>query len=154
MRTHRENGFFCRIEPRATPDLRVSQRLVLLGSRRPNPYVTRRLHRFFFGAEPAIAVLSADYGLNCKDFPVPAGLPKLTRPGNATSAVQESCDGMAECRFLVSVAQLGDPANGCGKAFSVRYTCDEGSTVFSVSIPGEADGKTAVLACPKSAATQ
>ena len=100
------------------------------------------------GAE--IEVMTAEYGLNCRNFKVPAGYPNTAAPGNATKAVQSACDRRTECRFFISVAALGDPVNGCQKEFSVLYRCTGKPNVFSTYVSAEANGKTALLLCPAS----
>jgi hypothetical protein len=43
--------------------------------------------------------------------------------GNATNSVARACNGHPSCDYLVSVNELGDPAYGRTKDFSVHYTC-------------------------------
>jgi hypothetical protein len=83
-----------------------------------------------------IWVLSATYGGNCK-----------ASPGNATILVQHACKGQTACDFAVDVAQLGDPAGGCGKEFATNYQCPSGKR-FTTRVKGEANGKTTRLTCP------
>jgi hypothetical protein len=104
--------------------------------------------RHLFGvADGEITVLSADYGLNCADFPVPRPYPKLVAPGYATKAIKTACDHRSKCEYLVSAAQLGDPANSCGKEFTVKYRCSGHDVIYSAFLPAEADGKNIVLTC-------
>lgn len=84
---------------------------------------------------PPIAVRSATYGGNCHG-----------PTGNATVKVQSACSGKKVCDYHISVRELGDPANGCGKDFSVDYAC--GATAKTAGAAGESDGKLVHLSCP------
>jgi peptidoglycan/LPS O-acetylase OafA/YrhL len=85
-----------------------------------------------------IHVRSATYGGNC-------GAPL----GNATNDAQMSCDGDRKCTYTVDAVRLGDPAPGCGKAFTVEYECAPGGTPVKADVPGEAGlgGKSVELTC-------
>jgi hypothetical protein len=85
-----------------------------------------------------ISVTSATYGGNC-------GAPH----GNATLNIGASCNGKTECAYTVKVERLGDPANGCGKDFTVSYFCESEATLRHEELAGEAGlGKVANLTCP------
>jgi len=101
----------------------------------------------YFDAAPAqvsypssIKIEEATYGANC-----PSGV-KL---GNATQYSAKACDGHARCNILISVQEIGDPAPGCGKDFSVRLKCNEQAPARRVYIKGEANGSTVRVDCDK-----
>src|ERR1700737_2633126 len=95
----------------------------------------------------ALCAVSATYGLNCKDFSVPAPFPNLAKLGNVTRPVERECNSRERCNFLVDITRIGDPANGCGKDFSVEYRCTGSDPVKSVFLPPEAQGKSVILDC-------
>jgi hypothetical protein len=85
-----------------------------------------------------IAVQTATYGGSCN-----------AKPGNATAYVQGTCGGKASCSFTVDLTKLGgDPAPGCGKTFSVEYSCGGGSAAKIANLPAEANGSVVQLSCP------
>ena len=85
----------------------------------------------------AIRVVDATFGANC-------GAP----PGNATAIVRSKCDGQTSCRFRVDVNEIGDPAYGCAKDFSVAWTCRaEGLPRRAALEPEAGFGGTVLLAC-------
>jgi hypothetical protein len=84
-----------------------------------------------------IKLESATYGGNCG-----------ARQGNATAVVRKHCDGRNGCKFVVDMAELGDPANGCSKDFTVKWTCDRPGTLNTLTLPPEAGFKSvASLLC-------
>jgi peptidoglycan/LPS O-acetylase OafA/YrhL len=84
-----------------------------------------------------INVVSATYGKNC------GGL-----EGNATQFLIGSCNGEEKCRYVVDVNVLGDPANGCGKDFDVKWLCSDSDELYNVYIKGEAGlGSIAEIVC-------
>jgi hypothetical protein len=94
-----------------------------------------------------IDVIAASYGSSCRNFrPEPPFL-NTFHVGNATQFVRKQCFDKAKCEVLVDVGTLGDPANGCGKSFSVEYRCRGGGAPVTVEVPAEADGKTIALDC-------
>jgi peptidoglycan/LPS O-acetylase OafA/YrhL len=109
-----------------------------------------RVHRFLNGEGPEIEVISASYGANCREFVMPAPLRNSASLGNATVETRRACNGKTECDLEVSTDRYGDPANGCGKDFSIEYRCsgrpDTGIT--SGYLPVEANGKRILLHCP------
>jgi peptidoglycan/LPS O-acetylase OafA/YrhL len=105
------------------------------------------IHRLRFGDRPEIDIISATYGLNCKDFSVPAPFPNLAAPGNVTKPMQHACNSQERCVFPVDISRIGDPANGCGKDFSVEYRCTGSDTIKSTFLPPEAHGKSLILDC-------
>jgi peptidoglycan/LPS O-acetylase OafA/YrhL len=109
--------------------------------------VWNRIHRFWFGGRPEIEVVSATYGLNCKNVSLPAPMVNLAAPGNVTKVVKHACDGRQRCEFLVNTARIGDPVNGCGKDFLIDYRCGGSEAIKSVFLPPEAYGKKALLSC-------
>jgi hypothetical protein len=85
-----------------------------------------------------ITVQTATYGGSCN-----------VKPGNATADVQKSCGGKASCSYTVDLTKIGgDPAPGCGKSFSVEYSCGGGSAAKTANLPGEANGTAVQLSCP------
>jgi hypothetical protein len=96
-----------------------------------------------------ISVVRASYGESCRHFRPTPPFVNSYRDGNATYAAGEACDGKAQCEFTVSARALGDPANGCGKDFSVEYKCRPENSVKTLQLAAEADNKIAALACPK-----
>jgi peptidoglycan/LPS O-acetylase OafA/YrhL len=121
--------------------------IVIGGQAARSEYVHDQVRGWWKGNASAITTVSATYGMNCRDFPVPAPFPNLVAEGNVTKAVQQACDAANQCRFRVDVAALGDPAPGCGKDFVVRYQCTQSDKVLSSVIGAEANGKTAILSC-------
>jgi hypothetical protein len=95
-------------------------------------------------AQPAhpgsIKIEEATYGENC---------PRGVKPGNATPYASKACDGQALCNILISVRDLGDPAQGCAKDFSLRFRCDPQLPVRNIRINGEADGKSMRVDCER-----
>lgn len=81
-----------------------------------------------------IRVRSAIYGANCNG-----------RGGNVSNEVSRSCDGKANCAYMIDVARLGDPAYGCEKDFRVQYDCD--GRQKEAYVAPEANGKTVQLRC-------
>jgi peptidoglycan/LPS O-acetylase OafA/YrhL len=121
--------------------------LAVIGQVARSNYFSARIHRFWFGDRPEISVLIASYGLNCRDFPVPANFPKLTTPGNVTASVKQACDGRVQCNYIVDAFELGDPANGCSKDFSAEYFCTRLQETKTAFLPAEANGRSIVLTC-------
>ena len=96
-----------------------------------------------------IHVVDATYGLACKDFAPVSGRPNLVKAGNVTAALTSACDkAKTTCLFAVDAVQLGDPAPGCGKDFTVNWRCGNDPKVHQFYLPPEASGRSAVLSCP------
>jgi hypothetical protein len=96
-----------------------------------------------------IHVVGATYGPACKDFVPPSGQPNLVKVGNATTALTSGCENAkGTCVFTVDAAQIGDPANGCGKDFMANWRCGSDQSVHKFYLPAEASGKSVVLSCP------
>jgi len=96
---------------------------------------------FSFAATQALAeiqVVSAVYGANCG------------ADSDVTSHVASICDGRGECVYHVNHRVIGDPAVGCVKNFSVRWSCG-GAHVHFRSVGGydrgEASGQEVFLGC-------
>ena len=128
--------------------------IACLGQVARSEYVGLKVHRFWFGDRPEISIVTATYGLNCRDFTVPAEFPKWTTPGNVTRALRQDCDGRAQCNYVVDASTIGDPANGCAKDFSVEYFCVTSQKVKAELqqtrtefISAEANGKITTLKC-------
>jgi hypothetical protein len=94
-----------------------------------------------------IHVTEATYGLNCNGTTSNLGTINVVKPGNATADVAKTCDNQATCNYTVT-ARLGDPANGCGKDFTVNWQCSADHAAHQVALPGEAASKSATIACP------
>lgn len=110
----------------------------------PHPWTTMDFPwRQLYG----INVLRATYGENCRKFSPPRPAVNAVQIGNATTAVVEDCSGEIKCDFRVDVNRMGDPASGCGKDFTVTYTCPPRNLATTASVPGEANGKTVTLYC-------
>jgi len=88
----------------------------------------------------SIKIEEATYGANCANG---------VKPGNATQYLAKACDGRARCNILISVQELGDPAQGCRKDFSARLTCNQLEPARRVHINGEANGSTVRIDCEK-----
>jgi hypothetical protein len=107
-----------------------------------------KLHRLWTGDHPEIEVISATYGMNCKDFVVQPQFRNTVSPGNATVAIRRACDWQQQCSPVINLSMSGgDPANSCGKDFSVEYKCYGSDSVRKAYIPGEALGKPLSLQC-------
>jgi hypothetical protein len=96
---------------------------------------------------PPIDVIAATYGSSCSNYRPKPPFSNTFRVGNATQVIRRLCFHEAKCDVLLDVATLGDPANGCGKDFSVEYRCRGGGPPVTIEVPAEADGKTIVLDC-------
>jgi hypothetical protein len=88
-------------------------------------------------AQPGtITVAAATYGASCKQ-PI----------GNVTKFLADACNGKTTCDYVVRYQTFGDPAPGCGKDFSVQWTCSAG-TGGTASAPGESGlGSKVTLQC-------
>ena len=100
-----------------------------------------------FGNQSEIEIVAATYGMNCKSFPEHDPYRNTVARGNVTSQARATCDMATRCTLHVEIPPAGDPANGCGKDFSVEYRCTGSENVKSASVPGEALGKTLELEC-------
>ena len=96
-----------------------------------------------------IHVAEATYGSNCNGSTAASGQVYRVSRHNATAAVAHACDDKAgSCSFTIDVSQLGDPAGGCGKDFTLRWQCGTDVAVHQIYMPSEANGKNAVISCP------
>jgi hypothetical protein len=87
----------------------------------------------------SISVVEATYGTNC-------GAPR----GNATEPVKLDCDGRSFCVYRVRVDELGDPAPGRPKDFTVAWTCNHDATRRQATVDAEAGfGGAALLTCAR-----
>jgi hypothetical protein len=92
--------------------------------------------------DSGLNIRSATYGANC-------GAPS----GNATRDLANSCNGRADCNYIVDVERLRDPAPRCGKDFQVEYSCAPDTALLRKELPGEAGLKSQLrLSCPLGAA--
>jgi hypothetical protein len=92
-----------------------------------------------------LSIHSATYGATCG-----------AAAGNATGDVRRTCSGKTDCDYIVDVARLGDPSQGCAKDFAVDYSCGANATVLHGAVPAEAGlRKHLKLSCsPDSAGTR
>lgn len=86
-----------------------------------------------------IEVLEATYGANCI----------RNASGNVTPYAAKICSRAPNCSLSIDVSKMGDPAPGCAKDFSVRYSCGKKLGSRTLSLPSEANGKTLQLDCQK-----
>jgi hypothetical protein len=88
--------------------------------------------------------------MSCREFRVATPHQNRVRTGNATKIVAAACDTKnGSCSYGVDVANLGDPANGCGKDFQVKWQCGlEGSRTNEVKLSAEAHGRSLEISCP------
>jgi len=84
-----------------------------------------------------ITVQDATYGQNC-------GAPF----NNAGWDVGPYCNGWGQCKYVVSSANLGDPAHGCDKQFTVNYQCSDSTELKTATLAAEADLQQIWLDCP------
>ena len=98
-----------------------------------------------------IHVLTATYGESCRQFQLHAPRVNSVAEGNATIAMARICDGKPRCDFEVTTGVLGDPAVGCAKNFSVRYSCWPDDAAKTMDLDGEANGRAVTLSCAVSA---
>jgi hypothetical protein len=97
-----------------------------------------------------IHVVEATYGDNCQTFVTPDRYPNFAKPGNASAAVATVCNKTkASCLFTIDVTKLGDPANGCGKDFTVSWRCGSSTQLHQIYLPAEANKRIALLGCPQ-----
>jgi hypothetical protein len=87
--------------------------------------------------ESGLNVRAATYGASC-------GAPS----GNVTKDIASSCNGRADCNYIVDVDRLGDPAPRCGKDFQVEYSCAPDTELLHKQLPAEAGLKSQLqLSC-------
>lgn len=88
-------------------------------------------------APAAVDVLEGTYGGNC-------GAPR----GNVTPDLAASCTGQVDCRYVVQVSRLGDPAAGCAKSYVAIWRCGDLPMLRRTEAPPEAGtGATIELSC-------
>ena len=87
---------------------------------------------------PLISVEEATYGSNCG---------RRVARGNVTQFFSKACDGRSSCDVTISVEELGDPAQGCGKDFSILFLCNQEHPARSQHLNGEANGSKLHLTC-------
>jgi hypothetical protein len=96
-----------------------------------------------------IHVVEATYGASCKDFTPQPPHTNTVKTGNASAVLTKVCDtAKASCAFTVDAAQIGDPANGCGKDFVAKWRCGNGQKIHQFFLSAESSGRTALLSCP------
>ncbi len=96
-----------------------------------------------------IMILDATYGMSCTGFAVPPGQQNRVKAGNVTPKVREICeDASVTCDFSIDVSEMGDPAPGCGKDFSISWRCGTAGESHQIRIVAEANGKPVLLRCP------
>ena len=89
------------------------------------------------GGTGTIAVRQATYGANCG-----------AAPGNVTGPLQNACNGLASCDYVVDYTVLGDPVAGCAKDFSVDWVCGNGAPGRATAAPEAGFGARVRLLCP------
>jgi hypothetical protein len=95
-----------------------------------------------------IHIVGATYGKNCAQFQPPPGRTNQVKDGNVTDSVASACNGItASCLYVVDIAKLHDPADGCGKDFMVSWRCGAQPRLRQFYLPAEADRSTALIAC-------
>ena len=95
-----------------------------------------------------IQVVEATYGMNCKDYNVKPPNQNKVALGNATAAVTRACEKKSrECKFKIEVGELGDPAYGCDKGFSVGWRCGNVEEIHEGRAAAPAQGSV-LLSCP------
>ncbi|WP_316187578.1 MULTISPECIES: hypothetical protein [unclassified Bradyrhizobium] len=94
-----------------------------------------------------IQIVEATYGRNCRFFRPPYPGINMFRRNNAGIFMRNECRGRDHCTVPVSVSEIGDPAQGCGKDFSVVYQCAGDSKQRTFELPGEANGQNVELNC-------
>jgi hypothetical protein len=100
-------------------------------------YATLKIMDYLDRGPPLITIEEATYGANCG----------AVKPVNATQRLARICDGRTSCNMLISASELGDPAPGCGKEFSVRYRCSQEQSARGLKVGGEASGAKLNLDC-------
>jgi len=110
--------------------------------------VMDQLHRLAAFGRPEIEVITASYGANCVGFHVQAPFSNLAAIGNATAPARQICNFRRSCDLQVSFQRFADPAHGCGKAFSVTYSCGVGKATQTAFASAEAMDKHVLLRCP------
>jgi hypothetical protein len=96
-----------------------------------------------------IQVVEATYGMNCKDYNVKPPNQNRVALGNVTAAVKRACEKKSrECQFNIEVGELGDPANGCGKDFTVDWRCGDAEEIHQARAAAPAEDKSVLLSCP------
>src|SRR4051794_32295459 len=87
--------------------------------------------------ESGLIIRAATYGASC-------GAPS----GNVTKDLASSCNGRADCNYIVDVDRLGDPAPRCGKDFQGEYSCAPDTELLRKQLPAEAGLKSQLqLSC-------
>jgi hypothetical protein len=84
-----------------------------------------------------VEILVATYGRNCRSF----------QKGNRTAILKKLCRHQTTCTFEAGPPQLGDPAGGCDKDFSVGYRCTPDETPTIIKIPPSPKTHTVTLDC-------
>lgn len=99
-----------------------------------------------------LRIVSATYGESCRSYPQKPGASYWVSEGNVTQRVQETCRARGyddRCSFIVDNLKWGDPAQGCGKDFSVTFECKGDSEPHTVKLPAEAAQKRVDVSCLK-----
>ena len=99
------------------------------------------------GGAPALStmtIVQATYGGNCDGYGV--------QPGNENQHLQDECNGLASCSYLIDHRVIGDPAGGCPKDYVVVYDCgcgEQQAQIGGADDPNghEASGQTITFDC-------
>jgi hypothetical protein len=96
-----------------------------------------------------IKVVEATYGADCQGAPSNTGSIITIKPGNATAVASKYCDmAKNKCSLVVDVGELGDPAPGCQKDFTISWRCGNETPLHQAHLDPEANSKSAVISCP------
>jgi hypothetical protein len=87
-----------------------------------------------------ITIEEATYGANCS---------RGIKAGNVTQYAAKACDGRLACNIAISVQELGDPAQGCGKDYSLSFKCGQQQLSRKMHVDGEANGARLALDCER-----
>jgi hypothetical protein len=90
-----------------------------------------------------ITIEEATYGANCG---------KSVKAGNVTPFAAKACDSRITCNISISVLELGDPAQGCWKDYSLSFRCGNQKTIRKLHVNGEANGSSLVVDCEQHSA--
>lgn len=89
------------------------------------------------GIPPVLTIKRATYGENCRGR---GGAGSAPASHEQTRNLQAACSGQNVCRYTVDHNQIGDPAVGCAKSYSVTFGC-------ASSLAAEASGQAIGIRC-------
>jgi hypothetical protein len=89
-----------------------------------------------------IHVIAGSYGQNCR-----------AAYGNVTPHLRQTCEGVANCAYVVDYKVIGDPAYGCQKDYVAEWLCGRDPAVRRATAAPEAGfGSVVQLTCEGGAA--